>query len=172
MSVVRINTANTMGVRRLMFGAQRSFRSSRPHLTGYHVIRGLGDAGDMNASNSFEAGMSLCDMQDTPCAPDLGVDSLGTLSSGDVGYSLTNYMPGVDYSPQPAAPGAGTSPSGGGVPQSPFSFVPPQPQAPVGSATGTPQSVAGSSGGTFPIWLVIALLAGAAIILPPLIKKL
>lgn len=175
MSVARVSTANTMGVRRLMSGAQRSFRASRPFLVGYHVTRGMGDAGDMNATNSFEAGISLCEMQGS-CAPDLGFDSVGTLASGDVGYSLTNYQPGVDYSaqPQPAAPVTGTLPSStaGGVPQSPMSFVPPQPAAPVGSASGMPQNTATSSGGQFPLWVGIAVLIGAAIILPPLIKKL
>lgn len=162
MSVAKTNTQNTMGVRRLMGGAQRSFRSSRPHLSGYAIIgRTLGD----DSSASFSAG--------TPLDPDpIGdVYSIGTLPAGPVGYSMATYMPDAfSAAPQPQAPATGAQAGGGGT-GSPDSAAMVIPGSPTSTST-TPMPPGSKPGGTFPLWLGIAILVGAAIILPPFIKKL
>jgi len=172
-----------MGVRTLAGPVrQLQFRSSRPKLQGYvalhgpayglrgEVFRRLGDGAVCGGPDSFCAGTPL----DPSTTAGDGAYSVGTMPEGyPVGYSPFGDL---GYTvPQPAAPVAPSGAAGSGGPsgQTPFSFVPPQANATPGSAVGSPTLPAGSTGGgTFPLWLGIAALAAAALILPPLIKKL
>lgn len=175
MSVAITNTKNTMGVRTLSGTRNRRFLSSHPRLSGYvtlhgpaHGLRGLGDDAPIDSSNYFRSGLPLDPDELQPGDP----YSLGALPTGPTGYSLTTYMPdaiGIGMTDAPVAP---TSPGGGGVVSAtqPIIGVTAQP-APPAPTTAQPGSAA-SAGGTFPIWVGIAVLVAAAFILPPLIKKL
>jgi hypothetical protein len=230
MSVARTNTQNTMGVRRLMSGTQRSFRSSRPGMTGYvtlgrHIALGtMGDDTSDAASTLVAAGYNPLDVQqlvaqgataqqlyNLPYGPGTsaadmseGIQSLNGQLTGSsfvagtpMNYDPTGFLyPAAINSLGPAATLVSTAPAGtttsaleysAGPLGTALTAGPPlpsgQPSAPslyntaASIVAGTPAQPASPCQNQLLCWLEanwiwIAIFAGAAIVVPPLIKKL